>query len=397
MPLSQLQHPILLLLVLLTSLSSYSSSSLWTSSSVYANPNPNPAAIELSFDGSIGQEIIDGNWNVLSPKIVPKEQIDEIIQTWIPFAQSAYCPEGLETWTCTTCPTQTLPTTNITTFGGSVFQVFGYTAVTPSLKTIYIVFRGTRTLDNWISDLLIAKPDCVFEGAPEGAKVHYGFLKLWEQVREVVLERVEELVREFPGFKLGFTGHSMGGAVATLAAVDISQTLSDQVPASSINLLTFAQPRVGNAIFANWLTTLGFSLTSRIVNQDDLTPHLPPLFAGFLHFPFELWIADKNGTTLLCGEDGGDRDGDGDDDDDEFGAGTDGVLVVDDGDGGGAGVFLGGGDGEKARSSTGSRKSGSSNIIGGRFEEYPDCANRVKWKYNVSQHMWVWGEMIGAL
>ncbi len=75
-----------------------------------------------------------------------------------------------------------------------------------------------------------------------------------------------------------------------------------------VRVITVNAPRVGNTRFASWVTSLlspSFSL-SREVNQNDLTPHLPPLWQGFQHAGPEVWVTGQEGkeTTWICdGED----------------------------------------------------------------------------------------------
>ncbi|KAJ3220409.1 hypothetical protein HDU67_000076 [Dinochytrium kinnereticum] len=283
---------------------------------------------------------------------VPRKDVNKIKFGWVPYAQSAYCIDGLPEWKCTTCGGDTLGAENITLFGDFQVSVFGYVAINHRRSHIVVAFRGSRNMDNWIDDLLIAKPDCPFPGAPEGAKIHLGFLNAWNLVREDVVMNVQRFVELYPAYEVWFTGHSLGGALATLAAVDLRQTLDEALPSFRIKLLTFGQPRVGNGKWAEWVDSLSFDYSMRVVNQDDLTPHLPPSFAGFKHCPDEVWIADENGTTLLCSDDIGDFDS------------------------------------QKLNT-----PANRYNII--ELEENRDCANRIKWRYNVSRHAWVWQMQIG--
>ncbi|KAJ3064447.1 hypothetical protein HDU98_012148 [Podochytrium sp. JEL0797] len=152
-----------------------------------------------------------------------------------------------------------------------------------------------------------------------------------------------------------FTGHSLGGALATIASVDVFQHLSDQINATQIHLLTFAQPRVGNPTFSTWIHSLHFATTQRVTNQNDWTPHLPPRFSGFRHYHEELWIASKDGETVECWDDNGEVEG---------------------------------GDGRKRKGWW----------PGEEEEEEPpvvNCMDRWKWKYDVMKHGEVWGEPIG--
>jgi hypothetical protein len=61
-------------------------------------------------------------------------------------------------------------------------------------------------------------------------------------------------------------------------------------------------PRVGNKEFANWTQTLFPTQYLRIVNQNDLTPHLPPLISQFEHAGREFWIQNNEGETIECFE-----------------------------------------------------------------------------------------------
>ena len=104
---------------------------------------------------------------------------------------------------------------------GAFDSVYGYTAIHPPSSSLVISFRGTRNLDNWIHNLLIAKPDAPFPDAPEGAKVHYGFLKDYLIVRQDLLTAYAAARLDFPEYQIHFVGHSLGGALAILASVDL--------------------------------------------------------------------------------------------------------------------------------------------------------------------------------
>jgi hypothetical protein len=238
--------------------------------------------------------------------------------------------------------------------------------------------------------------------APEGAKVHFGFLRLWESVGVDVKENVTSRMKQFPDFSIWFTGHSKTLftnsdtilnfytssirygrryllynetifmsltnvrmyvffvlAVATLAAVDFLTTLPKNQSIPPIHLLTFAQPRLGNTVFSQWVSTLPLHSSIRVVNMDDLTPHLPPTFAGFAHVPEEMWVADESGTTVLCREDSGDDIG--------MDLGVNGREEVE-GEGG-----VGVDDGEVFL-----------------------CETRTRWRYDIRRHSNVWNITVGS-
>ena len=90
------------------------------------------------------------------------------------------------------------------------------------------------------------------------------------------------------------TGHSLGGAMAILAAADIKLTFHrvDEV-------YTFGQPRVGNAAFAKWFETQ-IPQTYRLVHNADIVPHVPPSNFGFQHSSTQYWYAADMQTYKTC-------------------------------------------------------------------------------------------------
>jgi alpha-beta hydrolase superfamily lysophospholipase len=55
----------------------------------------------------------------------------------------------------------------------------------------------------------------------EGCHGSSGFWRSWTDVRERIVEKVKEARTSKPSYKILVTGHSLGGAVATFAAVEL--------------------------------------------------------------------------------------------------------------------------------------------------------------------------------
>jgi predicted lipase len=84
------------------------------------------------------------------------------------------------------------------------------------------------------------------------------------------------------------TGHSLGGALATFAAMEIKRQVS--IAASKITFYTFGSPRTGNQAFTNYI----FGLypnggNQRVTHYNDVVPHLPPTTFSFNHIGDEIW------------------------------------------------------------------------------------------------------------
>jgi len=126
-----------------------------------------------------------------------------------------------------------------------------------------LVFRGTHgRLANWMVNLNMAMSPW-----PSGGNVHRGFktalMEIWAEI-ERALDAVDR--------PLYYTGHSLGGALATLAA-------SLRPPQA---VYTFGAPRIGDAAFAQSLVALQ---VYNVVNPQDIVTALPPSWpwSRFIH------------------------------------------------------------------------------------------------------------------
>jgi pimeloyl-ACP methyl ester carboxylesterase len=145
---------------------------------------------------------------------------------------------------------------------------------------VVVVFRGTRINVHQVVDaaeLAVIDQDdlwtdCQFVPAAcrAGGWVHRGFGEAYAEVNE----RVDAVVRALqPGQRLWLAGHSLGGALATLAAAHVG-------PGTVSGLYTYGCPRVGNAAF---VATLPQHDHWRIVHRDDSITTVPPAWLGYVH------------------------------------------------------------------------------------------------------------------
>ncbi len=102
------------------------------------------------------------------------------------------------------------------------------------------------------------------------------FLKSDRPMKDII-ETI--LTKEFPPGtskqkNIFITGHSLGGALATLAASHIIKLICDnKISAKPPILYTFASPRVGDSVFANNFSKLDECY--RIANSEDIVPKIP--------------------------------------------------------------------------------------------------------------------------
>lgn len=146
-----------------------------------------------------------------------------------------------------------------------VEELFGF--ILESNDRIIVAFRGTNTSSDWISDAIARQSPFVF--VRESGLVHQGFLNIYRSARKQIMETLSKLSSQK---QLYITGHSLGGALATLCAADVAVNTRFRAPA----VYTYASPRVGNPVFVDTFNRL-CSNRQRIYNANDLVPQLPTI------------------------------------------------------------------------------------------------------------------------
>ena len=132
-----------------------------------------------------------------------------------------------------------------------------------------IVFRGTDSLQDWLTNLKASK-----SSFPAGGSVHTGFLDGWRLVQDHVFSVAARCTGD-----IYLAGHSLGGALAVICALDLAYngTMAKQVA-------TFGAPRAGNQSFCDAYSASGLSaVTTRVTRQGDLVPLMPFAHWGFRH------------------------------------------------------------------------------------------------------------------
>lgn len=142
---------------------------------------------------------------------------------------------------------------------------------------LYIIFRGTRTPDEWLRNLHIhLQPYTTPEIHENFGKVHEGFLNTYYQVRR----DIQIALLDIKGIRnLYIGGHSLGGALGTLLVPGIVF----QNIFKSVTIYTYGCPRVGDNTFTTSYNELQRVKTFRIANTSDLVTSVP-FSAPFLGF-----------------------------------------------------------------------------------------------------------------
>jgi triacylglycerol lipase len=166
-------------------------------------------------------------------------------------------------------------------------------------RTQFIAVRGTDNDTNWLQDFDVSERKDRQINLP----VHTGF----DRVTRAVYADVKPYLR--PGYKTYVTGHSLGGAVAALLSIYL---IEDGVAVERV--VTFGQPKFTTT---EGVKKLGFLPLTRVVDENDVVPMLPPMFIAvptFGHYDhvgpevivlggdYFVWLPFHDATRIALGQ-----------------------------------------------------------------------------------------------
>ncbi|CAL4955404.1 unnamed protein product [Urochloa decumbens] len=166
-------------------------------------------------------------------------------------------------------------------------------------RDIVVAWRGTKRAAEWANDLDITLvPAAGVVGPGPGwsqPAVHRGFLSVYtssnstsrfnkQSAREQMLAEIKRLLDAYKGesCSITLTGHSLGAALSTLAAIDIvtnghnvrvGSSSNDTVPVAAI---VFGSPRVGDEQLKKAFDSTPGARLLRVRNAPDIVPTILP-------------------------------------------------------------------------------------------------------------------------
>lgn len=130
-------------------------------------------------------------------------------------------------------------------------------------ETAIVAFRGTEAkIKDWLIDLN-------FIGTTQSyGRVHRGFWAAFQSVSDLLDVAIADLGTP----KLILTGHSLGGALALIAAAEWFGKHDVH------SIYTYGQPAVGKGTFTEFMDGHISGAYHRVVNDDDIVPMVPPTY-----------------------------------------------------------------------------------------------------------------------
>lgn len=148
-----------------------------------------------------------------------------------------------------------------------------YTAISHASKQVFLVYRGSDSTKQVLAELVftLIRQKVLFMEAGYVSKYFYdAFMNLYPCIKE----SINETLSKNPTYDLLVTGHSLGAAMASLAAVALVK--ENIINPKRLLLYNFGSPRVGDILYALNHDRL-VPNSYRVVHFDDIIVHFPPM------------------------------------------------------------------------------------------------------------------------
>jgi Lipase (class 3) len=142
---------------------------------------------------------------------------------------------------------------------------------------VVIAIRGTEGIKEWVQDAKFLKTP--FTRAAGAGETEDGFTDVYDSMKvgqdagaATIVKWLGEHQWKQPATSLTICGHSLGGAIATLLALDVAANAEAAFQHPMV--YTYASPRTGDDQFVAKYNQL-VETTNRLVDNADLVPKLP--------------------------------------------------------------------------------------------------------------------------
>ena len=152
-----------------------------------------------------------------------------------------------------------------------------YLWIRGDIRCAFIVFRGTEDVKDAFADLDIRHVELgLGKGLPylqKGICIHRGFYEQFEVVSHDILTELQSKHDSYDSIYI--SGHSLGGALATIAAAYYGHVFKMANKQKVVHCHTFGSPRVGNKQFCEWFKENVNGNHWRVFNHEDPVSMVP--------------------------------------------------------------------------------------------------------------------------
>ena len=159
-------------------------------------------------------------------------------------------------------------------------SAFGFVVRERATGAVLVSIRGTRTPNEWLRNFTVVPNP--FDLVPGFGLVHLGFEQMYQSVRTSIQTALAGVPAST---RLTVVGHSLGGAMGLLAAVDLKMNFGR----TNLDVCTFGGPRTGKVAFRRRFDR-EIRRCFRVTNQFDIVPHVPSVVAAWNHVGEEIEV-----------------------------------------------------------------------------------------------------------
>lgn len=209
------------------------------------------------------------------------------------FAYNAYCPaDQLREWNCMRCKDQLREFDLIGVVDTGDLQMFvGYDR---GFGMIVLSARGSANEDNWWTNFDILRIQYFpAKSAVNNPEIHEGIYSAYRKLKwnGGLMTVLQEASKKYPHADVLCTGHSLGGALASVACLDLKvapKLESVRQNIGKVNVISFGEPRWCNWELANYYNNV-IDTSWRVTNRYDIVTTIPPLTFGYYHVGTQIW------------------------------------------------------------------------------------------------------------
>lgn len=170
-------------------------------------------------------------------------------------------------------------------------DIQGFVGFSEAHHAVIVALRGTTDVKSWLASndfKQVSYPKC------GGCQVHEGFYNGYAEVSATVKDQVQLIFDKYRSATLIYvTGHSLGGAIATVAALDLKATFG-----KVSEFYSYGEPRVGNVAFATYFDSQ--IPVHRVIHYADIVPHVPPYGLNYTHGGAQYWYDEEMQIYRIC-------------------------------------------------------------------------------------------------
>ncbi|VEU19475.1 DEKNAAC100843 [Brettanomyces naardenensis] len=262
-------------------------------------------------------------WTINIPGRTILRAAFELTYRYAIFSAHAYCPKdnrlnGENAMLNEVCDTQFCQDSKdikvLKVYNGEITYLILEDSTT---KQIILSFKGTSSPKEWAIDtnyrLTTYNPSAISDRLAtrkfdcNSCKVHRGFLQGYSIFHKESLQELLKVMEERGDYKLYVVGHSLGGAIAQIAAIEFYLCGLDPI------IINYGSPKVMDYRLSDWMTdhfppdkAIAFLRRGevkpnsyfRVTTSRDIVPMLPPYEQGFSHSGYQLNIYSSEPPVL---------------------------------------------------------------------------------------------------